>query len=166
MSADATAVDPFARLRFLVGVVELEAKHLTLTDQRLFSQPMTAERATALTADVQLAEQVDAFVVRFGRLQDTVADKLLPTLLEHVAEPLGTVIDNLARAERLGWLRSVDDWLTVRKLRNRMVHEYVRDLDVLATSLSAAHFAVPMLLATVSALTAHARRRFDLANDG
>ena len=31
--------------------------------------------------DIDLAERVDAFVARFGRLQDTAADKLLPELL-------------------------------------------------------------------------------------
>lgn len=124
---------------------------------------MTAQRAAALKSEVQLAEQVDAFVARFGRLQDTVADKLLPTLLQQLAEPLGTVIDNLARAEKLGWLGSVDEWLAVGKLRNRMVHEYVRDMDVLAASLSAAHLAVPMLIETATSSTTYARQRFGLA---
>jgi hypothetical protein len=36
-------------------------------------------------------------------LQDTVADKLLPAILTWLAEPIGPSIDNLARAERLGW---------------------------------------------------------------
>lgn len=166
MSIDATTAEPLARLRFLVGVVELEAQHLALTDQRLFTQPMTAERAASLRTQVQLGEQVDAFVARFGRLQDTLADKLLPTLLENLAEPLGTVIDNLVRAERLGWLRSVDEWLAIRKLRNRMIHEYVRDVEVLAAALSAAHLAVPVLRDMATALFAEARRRFDLASGG
>lgn len=83
----------------------------------------------------------------------------MPALLEEVAEPLGTAIDNLARAEKLGWLDSVDHWLAARKLRNRMIDEYVRDAEVLAATLSAGHAAVPLLLAAAAAFTAEAKRR-------
>jgi hypothetical protein len=131
------------KLRFLAETVQLEVAHLRATDARLFAEPMTAERAGRLRTDIDLAERVDAFVARFGRLQDTVADKLLPALLAWKAEPLGPAIDNLMRAERLGWLRSADDWLEVRRLRNRMVHEYVRDAGELAEALNRAHAAVP-----------------------
>jgi hypothetical protein len=166
LTIDPASSEPLARLRFLVGVVDLEVRHLTVTDERLFALPMTSERASSLGIEVPLAEQVDAFVSRFGRLQDTLADKLLPALLEQVAEPLGTVIDNLARAEKLGWLRSVDEWLAIRKLRNRMIHEYIRDAQVLADSLSEAHLAVPVLLDAASALTTYAHRRFGLSTGG
>jgi class 3 adenylate cyclase len=47
-----------------------------------------------------------AFVSRFGRLQDTVGDKLLPALLSALAEPVGPAIDNLDKAEKLGLLES------------------------------------------------------------
>lgn len=40
----------------------------------------------------------------FWRLQDTIGDKLIPALLRALGEPQGAVIDNLDRAERLGWL--------------------------------------------------------------
>lgn len=156
---DGAMVDPLARLRFLVDVVELESEHLQQTDSRLFAQAMNVERATSLRADISLAEQVDAFVVRFGRLQDTLADKLLPLLLDQSAEPLGTVIDNLQRAEKLGWVESVDDWMTARKLRNRMIHEYVRDPEVLSAALQAGHEAVPLLSAAVGAMATAAKCR-------
>ena len=75
---------------------------LRITDERLFSLPMDAERAATLARDIELGERVDAFVARFGRLQDTLGDKLLPGVLAWLAEPVGPAIDNLARAERLG----------------------------------------------------------------
>jgi len=43
---------------------------------RMLPDAFTPEKAGQLDADVELAERVDAFVSRFGRLQDTVA--LLP----------------------------------------------------------------------------------------
>ncbi len=141
-----------ARLLFLAETVRAEAQHLHATDARLFSQPMTSARAAHLRQDIDLSERADAFVARFGRLQDTLADKLLPALLEWLAEPLGAVIDNLNRAERLGWITSVEQWLEVRRLRNRMIHEYVRDDAELAAALHAAHEAVPLLGAAAAAM--------------
>lgn len=156
------AVEPegLERLRFLAETVALEAGHLAGTDARLFAEPFTEARARQLRTDVDLAERVDAFVARFGRLQDTLADKLLPALLRQLAEPLGSAIDNLNRAERLGFVGSVDQWLQSRRLRNRMVHEYVRDPAVLAAALEAGHAFVPLLLAAATALSQEVQRRF------
>jgi len=65
------------RLQFLARMVRKEIYYLLITDQRLFNVPFTREKAERLETDVDLAERVDAFVSRFGRLQDTVGDKLL-----------------------------------------------------------------------------------------
>jgi hypothetical protein len=93
-----------------------EAQHLLTTNGRLFELPITAQRAESLRTDVELSERTDAFVARFGRLQDTLADKLLPALLDWLAEPVAAAIDNLNRAERLGWIESVETWTEVRRL--------------------------------------------------
>lgn len=148
------------RLRFLLETVALEAQYLQDTDGRLFAQPFTAERAAGLRAEPLLAERLDAFTARFARLQDTAGDKLLPALLVCLGEPVGSVIDNLDRAARLGLLAaSSDDWIAARALRNRMVHEYIRNLAVLAEAVTSAHRAVPMLVAFVQACEGYARVR-------
>lgn len=110
---------PIPRLAFLTRVVRKECRHLLTTDQRLFEQPFTRERALQLDTDPDLAERVEAFVGRFGRLQDTVGDKLLPALLAALGETPGPAIDNLDRAERLGWVDSADTWMAMRKLRKK-----------------------------------------------
>lgn len=130
----------------------LAAAHLRATDARLFTEPTAAQRTGKLRTGIDLAERVDAFVARFGRLQDTVADKLLPAILDWMAEPLGPAIDNLVRAERLGGLRSADGWLEVHRLRSRMVHEVVRDAAELDGALSRAHAAVPALASAAAAM--------------
>lgn len=134
------------RLPFLFRVLAREAAHLRITDGRVFARPFDPARAEALADDVEDAERVEAFVARFSRLQDTLGDKVLPAILAALGEPVGAVIDNLDRAERLGLLPSADDWLATRRLRNRMVHEYVEDPAVLAESLRQGHALVPMLL--------------------
>ena len=146
------------KLRFLAEVVSVEAEHLKATDGRLFAEPMTVGRAASLRFDVDLSERADAFVARFGRLQDTLADKLLPQLLQWLAEPVGSAIDNLNKAERLGWIGSVDAWLEARRMRNRMIHEYVRDPAELAAALTLAHAAVPLLDRATRAMVARVNR--------
>lgn len=151
------------RLLFLRRVVQKEADYLHLTDHRLFAFPFDEALAERLSDDVDLAERVEAFVGRFGRLQDTLADKLLPVLLSVSGEQVGAAIDNLDRAERLGWIASADDWLTMRRLRNQMVHEYIEDNTVLANALNSGHHFVPaLLLATEHLLLAaqHAVERW------
>lgn len=142
-----------ARLRFLARVIGKELRHLETTDRRLFAVPMTAERATSLSDDPDLAERVEAFVGRFGRLQDTLADKLLPALLGTLGEPVGPQIDNLDRAERFGWIASTDQWVATRQLRNRMVHEYMEDMTLLADALQSGHESINMLRHAANTMT-------------
>lgn len=145
---------PREKLRFLAQIVRAEADLLALTDGRLFAVPMDAHRAGTLREDLDLGERVDAFVARFGRLQDTLADKLLPEALSWLGEPVGPAIDNVARAERLGWIIDGQAWFDARQLRNRMIHEYVRDPEVLAAALSAGHAAVALLVGSARTLAA------------
>ncbi|WP_297902345.1 hypothetical protein [Metallibacterium sp.] len=147
------------RLRFLVKIVQRESLHLRATDERLFASPLTPERLQSMDSDPAQAEQMDAFVARFARLQDTLGDKLVPALLQALQEPVGAVIDNLDRAERLGWVISADAWIEARRLRNQMIHEYVDDLHVLAGNLQAGHRYVPVLLETAQRLLDEAGRR-------
>lgn len=147
------------RLQFLIRVVRKECQHLTTTDQRLFGGLFTIERAIQLAADQDMAERVEAFVGRFGRLQDTVGDKLLPLLLDALGEKPSAVIDNLDRAERLELLKSADEWMTIRNLRNQMVHEYVEDPAILSSALQTGHDFVPTLIAAANKMIAEIERR-------
>lgn len=148
-----------SRLQFLLRVVRKEAAYLAETDRRLFSTGFSLEDAARLETEPDLAERVDAFVGRFSRLQDTAGDKLLPVFLNALGETPGAAIDNLDRAERLGLLDSVDDWMVMRRLRNQMVHEYVEDPVILCSALQAGHSFVPVLVGIVDRFIAEARRR-------
>jgi hypothetical protein len=140
------------RLQFLARVIHKECLYLHETDSRLFADPMTVESLQKIEIDPVLAERLDAFVGRFGRLQDNLGDKLLPQLLDAMAEKTGAVIENLDRAEKLGWIESADVWLEMRKLRNQMVHEYIEDMNILISALKAGHAFVPVLITTAQRL--------------
>lgn len=147
------------RLQFLVRVVRKERMHLEGTDWRLFGEPFTQARAGQLETDAELADRVEAFVARFGRLQDTLGDKLLPVLLAALGESPGAAIDNLDKAERLEPIASADEWMAIRKLRNQMVHEYVEDPVVLVSALKSGHDFVPVLANSADMLIAEIERR-------
>ena len=61
------------RLQFLLETVAKERRHLLLTTQRLFSEEINAGWVISLEERPDVAERLDAFVARYGRLQDTPA---------------------------------------------------------------------------------------------
>ena len=148
-----------ARLAFLFDTLAREQRHLLLTTRRLFVAPIDAQWVAGLEDDPDLAERLDAFVVRFGRMQDTLGDKLVPELLRQSLEPTGSVLDNLQRMEKLGLLASALDWAEVRSLRNRLVHEYMRDAQEFAQALVRAREAIPLLVDTHQSCRRYASER-------
>ena len=147
------------RLQFLARVVNREVHHLQSTVDRLFDASFSLERVQQLGTLPDIAERVEAFVGRFGRLQDTLGDKLLPALLTAVGEPTSSAADNLDKAERFQWIASADEWFSIRALRNQMVHEYVEDPVVLYSALEAGHRFTPTLMATAHTLLNELSRR-------
>ena len=127
------------RLIFLRRVIKKEIEHLLYSQQQVFSQPFTREQADSLVTDNRFAEKVEAFISRFSRVQDTVGDKLLPLWLKIQGEKVGSFIDNLDKAERLGVLPSVDTWMMLRQLRNQLVHEYIEDMEILTSAMQAVY---------------------------
>lgn len=150
-----------ARLAFFVRVVGKETRHLQDTDGRLFSEISCAEDLIGIDDNPLLSERLEAFVGRFGRLQDSLADKFLPALLDAYAEPRAAALENLDRAEKLGWVDSADDWIEARRRRNLMVHEYIEDRVILFDALMAGHRFVPTLIQTSSRFSAQAGRLID-----
>lgn len=152
-----------ARLAAVLEVARREAKHLRESRDRLFPGPVDAAWVGRLERDPVLAERVDGFVARFGRLQDTLGNRAIPALLEALAEPVGAQIDNLNRLERLGLLRSARAWIEARNLRNRLIHEYVTDPAEFAQALDRARELTDLLLETHARIARRADRLGDAA---
>jgi hypothetical protein len=137
--------DLAARQDHLRRVVIKESYYLVYTVEKLSQVDPQFRWLDALEQNADLTERLDAFVSRFCRLQDTLGDKLLPVYLRTQLEPIGTVLDNLNRAEKLGLIPSVADWIEARSLRNSLIHEYIEDMDLLRQSILRALELVPML---------------------
>lgn len=148
------------RLVFLLDTVQREGRHLLGTDARLFCENIDAAWVQGLDQQAELSERVDAFAVRFGRMQDSTGDKLIPELRRQLLETPSSALDNLNRMEKLGLLPSVVDWVEARNLRNRLVHEYMRDAADFADALNRAHQLVPLLVETYNLLNYYSQRAF------
>lgn len=82
---------------------------------------------------------------------------MLHALLTCLGDPVGSALDNLDLAARLGLLAATsEDWIAARTLRNRMVHGYIRIPKVLAQAVNEAHAAIPMLVSFVQGCRAYA----------
>ncbi len=86
--------------------------------------------------------------------------KLIPELWRRLLGTPGAALDNLNRMEKLGLLGSVVDWVEARNLRNRLVHEYMRDPEDFAGALNRAHQLVSLLVQTYDNLNRYAKARF------
>ncbi len=152
MSDSAAYLAQLARLAHLRQVAARERQYLLYSAHGLSRADPEFGWLDAVDQNAALTERLDAFVSRFSRLQDTLGDKLLPVWLNVHLEPVGTVLDNLNRAEKLGVLPSVADWIEARSLRNLLVHEYTEDMATLRQHVLRAMELVPMLEAVCHAL--------------
>lgn len=142
------APDQLEAFRLTSEIVAKEARHLEQTRQRLLTEKINAAWVTALEDNLELAERVEAFSSRFGRLQDTLGDKLLPRMASLVGLRPAAPVELLAHAERLEWIKSADLWMEWRKLRNRLVHEYITDPEEFSSALNHAMQASHELIET------------------
>lgn len=132
-------------VRLSLELAQKEAEHLRYSYTTLFAQELNLSWVENLKTNPALAEKVEAFVSRFGRLQDHLGEKLIPRYAQLVGEQYKTQIDVLSFAERAGLLINADDFLAARKLRNALVHEYMQDSQSFLDSLILAQTATQML---------------------
>ncbi len=121
-----------------------EAEHLRYSQTTLFALPIDLAWVQNLDQQPEAAEKVEAFVSRFGRLQDQLGENLLPRLAALVGENSKTLLDALAVAEKTDLLVSADAFIAARKLPDALVHEYMHDPQTFLESLFAAQQACDM----------------------
>ena len=133
-----------------------EATYLEYTHRTLFAMPIDAVWVQQLAAQPELAEKVEAFVSRFGRLQDHLGEKLIPRFAALLGKSPKSLLDVLAYAEKMQWLASADSFVGTQKLRNLLENEYVADPELFLQALLEADGAAQMLFNVVGAIEAEA----------
>jgi len=80
----------------------------------------------SLYEDKEKIKTIDAFIFRFIKLQDFMGDKLFKTLLKSVGEYKDNMalIDCLDKLEKLEIIKTADQWMNYRLVRNKLTHEY------------------------------------------
>lgn len=149
------------RLDRLLALVAREGEHLLGVRQRLFGRTGTEIDAAWLERVLASPEGIDrleSFGAKFSRMQDTLVDKLLPAFLAAAGELPGAAIDNLSRAERLGLIDEADAWIAMRRLRNRLVHEYFDNPEEMFPALDAARRFTDALQSAYARTEARARK--------
>ncbi|CAM3605643.1 hypothetical protein [Halomonas lysinitropha] len=164
MTHDKKQLLPIERFLWSLDIVEREGRHLRYSWETLFGSGnvLDSDWVAGLDQHPEEAVRLEAFVSRFGRMQDTIADKLIPRWLQSLAERTGSQIENLDRAERLGVLESTEEWLVARKLRNQLIHEYMQDPVAFSEALYSARRFSMMLMATYNNLRDYAEQRMSL----
>jgi hypothetical protein len=111
--------------RIALELAERKAKHLLYTYNTRYQEHIDRAWVQRLAQREDLAEKIDAFVGRFGRLQDHIGEKLLPAFARLLSGQPKSLIDVMAYSERLGWVADAEEFIGTRKLRNLLVHEYM-----------------------------------------
>jgi hypothetical protein len=146
------------RLEQLLRLVAKEDYHLRAVRDRFVPQGFQIDinwLESTLAEDIGV-DRLESFSGKFARMQDTVIDKLLPQLLKVAGESPMAAIDNLNRAERLGFITDADSWLQMRRLRNRLVHEYFETLDEMIPAIKQAASFTDELSSAAKTMTEYA----------
>ncbi|OOG20581.1 hypothetical protein B1C78_17245 [Thioalkalivibrio denitrificans] len=116
--------------------------------------------------DQETKDRLDAFSLRFIRLQDAMGRNLFRALLGAELEDTAdlTQLDLLHRMEKRGIVTGVDDWALLRRLRNLLTHEYPDDPAKQADILNEAIRSAPLLLDTLRAVGRYARERLGMSD--
>jgi hypothetical protein len=142
-----------------LDLAEREASHLRYTHRTLFEQPIDLVWVRQLATREDLAEKIDAFVGRFGRLQDHIGEKLLPAVCRLLGGQPKTLLDVLSYAERMEWLENAEEFVGTRKLRNLLVHEYMTEPQLFLEALLAARPATERLFQVFAKIKEEVRMR-------
>jgi hypothetical protein len=145
--------------RIALDLAERESAHLRYTCNTLYAETIDLAWVKALAEREDLAEKIDAFVGRFGRLQDHIGEKLLPAFARLLGEQPKSLLDVLAYSERAGWVEDAEEFIGARKLRNLLVYEYMTESELFHAALIAAKSATELLFRIVAATKAEATKR-------
>jgi hypothetical protein len=82
--------------------------------------------------DFETIKTIDAFVYRFLKLQDYMGQKLFKNFLTSLGEDCDNLsfLDILDKLEKLNIIPSTDEWIQIRKLRNKLTHEYPDNISL------------------------------------
>jgi len=81
--------------------------------------------------DFEIIKTIDTFIFRFMKLQDYMGYKLFKSFLIETGDYRDDMsfIDMLDKLEKLKIIDCAENWIKLRKLRNKLAHEYPDELE-------------------------------------
>ncbi|MGC9386856.1 MAG: hypothetical protein ACP5D0_07920 [Hydrogenovibrio sp.] len=121
--------------------------------------PLNAQSYQNLTEDD--IEHIDQFLFRYAKLQDAIGQRLFKTLLNYLEEETEGLpfIDILNKLEKLNLIESVEQWQTLREIRNAISHEYDDNPQLMAHTLNTVFQSKDQLLRIYQNLTHEYQKR-------
>jgi hypothetical protein len=126
---------------------ELHQKRLEHAQSKLKKlMPLSVHQYEQLTDDQ--IETLDQFLYRFGKLQDTIGQRLFSGILFLLEEPVKEIsfLDKLNRLEQLNIIDSKEQWLSLRNMRNSLAHEYEDDVKEMCQAINLVYHSYPLLI--------------------
>lgn len=98
--------------------------------------PLSGKKYLGLTS--YEIKNIDQYLFRFSKMQDTIGEKLFRLIVEDFVENINTMtfIDILNRLEKVGIIQSRVEWNTLRKARNNIAHQYDDDENEMAEAIN------------------------------
>jgi hypothetical protein len=93
-------------------------------DEIKYIFPISGKKYLDLKSDE--VKNIDQYLFRFSKMQDTIGEKLFRLIVEDFIEQIDSMafIDILNRLEKIGIIDSVNEWKTLKKVRNNISHQY------------------------------------------
>lgn len=107
----------------------------------------------------QEQEKMEALCARFARASDLLTQKIIKNILILLKEDVVTFIDRAYFLEKLQVIRSSQELIDTRALRNEIAHEYSSDINNLFGEIFAQS---PILLDTIEKVSDYAAEKFGL----
>ena len=99
--------------------------------------PLSTQRYKELNKDE--VQDIDQFLFRFAKLQDTMGDKIFKLILEKYEGEVKPMpfLDLLNKLEKYGCINSAKEWVYLRKLRNEVSHQYDDEAEEMSQAINA-----------------------------
>jgi uncharacterized protein with HEPN domain len=110
----------------------LKVSYLHLERLKTLSSDILQNNMLEKLEDFETIKTIDAFVYRFLKLQDYMGQKLFKNFLTSLGEDCDNLsfVDILDKLEKLSIIPSTDEWIQIRKLRNKLTHEYPDNISL------------------------------------
>ena len=124
--------------------------------------PLTEKSYINLT-DEEI-QDIDQFILRYTKLQDTMGNRLFPAILNYLNEQFEErpMLDKLNRLEKLGYIDNVENWQVIRNIRNKFAHDYPDDPDKNVAHLNVALESISVLYSILIAINKQLKDSYPL----